>query len=93
MKLSNLHMRKNDGLTRAVASVAFEDSDQPAQEIFIETETAYAESISLPTPTPLPWAASSRPFTSGNGGWLSTKPSAPAQRGTGDGHGPHASLD
>ncbi len=45
MKLSNLHMRKNDGLTRAVASVAFEDSDQPAQEIFIETETAYAESI------------------------------------------------
>ena len=45
MKLSNLHMRKNDGLTRAVASVAFEDSDQPAQEIFIETEMAYAESI------------------------------------------------
>ena len=45
MKLSNLHMRKKDGLTRAVASVAFEDSDQPAQEIFIETETAYAESI------------------------------------------------
>ena len=45
MKLTNLHMRKKDGLTRAVASVAFEDGDQPAQEIFIETETAYAESI------------------------------------------------
>ncbi|WP_372679167.1 hypothetical protein, partial [Desulfosarcina sp.] len=45
MKLSNLHVRKNDGLTRAVASVAFEDNDLPAQEIFIETEAAYAESI------------------------------------------------
>lgn len=45
MKLSNLHVRKNDGLTRAVASVTFEDSNQPAQEIFIETETTYAEDI------------------------------------------------
>ena len=45
MKLSNLHVRKNDGLTRAVASVTFEESNQAAQEIFIETETTYAEDI------------------------------------------------
>jgi len=45
MKLSNLHVRKNDGLTRAVASVTFEESNQAAQEIFIETETTFAEDI------------------------------------------------
>jgi len=45
MKLSNLHMEKKDGLVRAVASLAFEDSDQPAKEIFIETETLYGESF------------------------------------------------
>jgi hypothetical protein len=46
MKLSDLRMRRTDELIRAVATVTFEDSDQPAKEIFIETETAYAESIS-----------------------------------------------
>ena len=45
MRLSNLQMRKNDGLIRAVATVAFEDCGQPEQEIFIETETAYAEAM------------------------------------------------
>ncbi|MFO7715016.1 hypothetical protein [Desulfosarcina sp.] len=45
MKLSNLHVKKNHGLIRAVAAVRFEDCDQPAQEIFIETETEYAEGI------------------------------------------------
>ena len=45
MRLSNLQTKKNDGLIRAVATVTFEDCGQPEQEIFIETETAYAESI------------------------------------------------
>lgn len=45
MKLTNLHMEKNDGLIRAVATVIFEDADHPAQEIFIETDSAYAEAI------------------------------------------------
>ena len=49
MRLSDLQMKKKDGLIRAVATVTFEDCDQPAKEIFIETETAYAESI-FPNP-------------------------------------------
>ena len=38
-------MRKNNGLTRAVATVHFEDCSQPAQEVFIETETVFDEAI------------------------------------------------
>ncbi|MBC2712401.1 MAG: hypothetical protein HGJ94_15875 [Desulfosarcina sp.] len=45
MRLSNLHMRENDGLIRAVATVAYEDCGQPEQEIFIETEATFAEDI------------------------------------------------
>ena len=45
MRLANLHMRQHDGLIRAVATVHFEDCDQPAQEIFIETETVFDEAI------------------------------------------------
>jgi len=49
MRLSNLHTRKNKGLIRAAATVTFEDADQPEQEIFIETETAFARAI-IPNP-------------------------------------------
>lgn len=49
MRLLDFQMKKNDGLVRAVATVTFEDCDQPAKTIFIETETAYAESI-FPNP-------------------------------------------
>ena len=45
MRLSNLQTRKNDDLIRAVATVTFEDSNQPQQEIFIETEATFAEDI------------------------------------------------
>jgi hypothetical protein len=45
MRLTNLHTRKNGALIRAAATVAFEDSDQPDREIFIETETAFADAI------------------------------------------------
>ncbi len=45
MRLSNLHTSENDDLIRAAATVTFEDGDHPRQEIFIETETAYADSI------------------------------------------------
>lgn len=49
MRLSNLQIKKNNGLVRAVATVRFEDCDQPQQDIFIETETAYAGAI-FPNP-------------------------------------------
>ncbi len=42
-------MRSNDGRIRVAATVDFEDCDQPAQEIFIETETAFASDI-FPNP-------------------------------------------
>lgn len=45
MKLTNLHMTKAADRVRAAATVHYEDCDQPDQEIFIETETAFAESI------------------------------------------------
>jgi hypothetical protein len=49
MRLSNLRIIGNDTLTRAAATVGFEDRDQPDQEIFIETETAFAKDI-IPNP-------------------------------------------
>jgi len=49
MRLSNFHMIKTDALMRAVATVDFEDCEQPVQEIFIETEEAFAKDI-FPNP-------------------------------------------
>ena len=45
MKLSDLHVRKNGDLARAAANVHFEENDKPVQEIFIETETAFADDL------------------------------------------------
>lgn len=45
MRLANLQLRKDDDRVRAVATVRFEDGDRPPQEIFIETEAAFAEAI------------------------------------------------
>lgn len=45
MKLSNLKKRDNDSLTRVMATVTFEDCNQPAREIFIETEAAFGEAL------------------------------------------------
>jgi hypothetical protein len=45
MKLFNLHTEKNERSIRAAATVGFEDCGRPDQEIFIETETAYADAI------------------------------------------------
>jgi hypothetical protein len=45
MRLTHLQKRSNEDSIRAVATVEFEDSDQPEREIFIETEAAFAEAI------------------------------------------------
>ena len=45
MKLSDLHVRRNGALARAAATVYFEENDKPAQEIFIETEAAFADDL------------------------------------------------
>jgi hypothetical protein len=45
MRLTNLHSRQNNAMTRVTATVTFEDADQPVQDIFFETETAFAQSI------------------------------------------------
>jgi hypothetical protein len=45
MKLSDLNVLKNGVLARAMATVHFEESDRPPQEIFIETEAAFADSL------------------------------------------------
>ena len=45
MKLSDLHVRKTDDLMRAAARVHFEENEKPAQEIFIETEAAFADDL------------------------------------------------
>ena len=49
MRLSNLHLQKNEHRIRAVATVAFEDVEQPDQEIYIETEAAF-EAAMRPNP-------------------------------------------
>lgn len=49
MRLSNLQIKKNDGLIRAVATVTFEDCGEPEREIFIETVTDFAKDI-IPNP-------------------------------------------
>lgn len=49
MRLFNLHTRRNDAFVRAVATVGYEDCDQPLQEIFIETETPFTEAL-FPNP-------------------------------------------
>jgi hypothetical protein len=45
MRLANLQLKKDRDLIRAAAKVVFEDTDQADQEIFIETETAFAAAI------------------------------------------------
>ena len=45
MKLTDLHVRSDGGRVRTAATVHFEDSDRPSQEIFIETETAFADAL------------------------------------------------
>ena len=45
MKLSDLHIRKNGDLARVVATVHFEEKNEPAKEIFIETEAAFADDL------------------------------------------------
>ena len=45
MKLSDLHVRKNGDLARVAARVHFEENDRPPQEIFIETEAAFADDL------------------------------------------------
>ncbi len=46
MKITNLERGARDGRTRASARVVWEDCDQPAREIFIETEEAFGADLS-----------------------------------------------
>lgn len=45
MKLCNLNVRKNGSLASATATVHFEESDRPPQDIFIDTEAAFASAL------------------------------------------------
>jgi len=45
MKLSGLHIQKSGDLARVVATVHFEEKNEPAREIFIETEAAFADDL------------------------------------------------
>lgn len=45
MRLSNLHLQKNENRVRALATVSFEACDHPPQEVFIETDSTFAGSI------------------------------------------------
>ena len=46
MRITNLKLEHGKNLTRVSASVNWEDCDQPAREIYIETDKKFAEDIS-----------------------------------------------
>jgi hypothetical protein len=46
MRITNLKLEHREKLTRVSASVNWEDCDQPAREIYIETDKKFAEDIS-----------------------------------------------
>ena len=45
MRLTNLTCRKEKDLVRAAATVTFEDSDRPTQDIHIDTEAAFVNDL------------------------------------------------
>jgi hypothetical protein len=45
MKIENLRLEKREDKVAALASVTWEDSDRPRQELFFETDSIYAESL------------------------------------------------
>jgi len=45
MKLSDLKVQKSGDLARVVATVHFEEINEPSREIFIETEAAFADDL------------------------------------------------
>ena len=46
MRITNLKLEHGKNLTRVSASVNWEDCDQPAREIYIETDKKFTEDIS-----------------------------------------------